>query len=51
MCIRDRLFENAAGINLAESKVRFLGRAMELPASRDMLSRVFDGLGLSLIHI
>ena len=40
-----QLFENAAGINLAESKVRFLGRAMELPASRDMLSRVFDGLG------
>lgn len=40
-----QLFENSAGINLAESKVRFLGRAMELPASRDMLSRVFDGLG------
>lgn len=40
-----QLFENAAGINLAESKVRFLGRTMELGVSMDMLSRVFDGLG------
>lgn len=40
-----QLFENSAGINLAGSKVRFLGRGMELPVSPDMLSRVFDGLG------
>lgn len=40
-----QLFENSAGINLADSKVRFLGRGMELPVSPDMLSRVFDGLG------
>ena len=40
-----QLFENSTGINLAESKVRFLGRAMELGAAEDMLSRVFDGLG------
>ena len=40
-----QLFESAAGINLANSKVRFLGRTMELPVSPDMLSRVFDGLG------
>ncbi len=40
-----QLFESAAGINLAESKVRFLGRSMELPVSPDMLARVFDGLG------
>ncbi len=40
-----QLFDSAAGINLAGSKVRFLGRSMELPVSRDMLSRVFDGLG------
>lgn len=40
-----QLFESAAGINLAASKVRFLGRSMELPVSPDMLSRVFDGLG------
>ena len=40
-----QLFESAAGINLAHSKVRFIGRSMELPVSSDMLSRVFDGLG------
>lgn len=28
-----QLFESAAGINLAASKVRFLGRSMELPVS------------------
>lgn len=40
-----QLFENAVGINLSSSKVRFLGRGMELPVSMDMLGRVFDGLG------
>lgn len=40
-----QLFESSAGINLAESKVRFLGRGIELPVSIDMLGRVFDGLG------
>jgi len=40
-----QLFENSTGINLSNSKVRFLGRTMELGVSEDMLSRVFDGLG------
>lgn len=40
-----QLFESSTGINLAESKVRFLGRQMELGVSGDMLGRVFDGLG------
>ena len=40
-----QLFENSAGINLSNSKVRFLGRNMQLGVSIDMLSRVFDGLG------
>ncbi|MGI6122872.1 MAG: V-type ATP synthase subunit B [Acetivibrionales bacterium] len=40
-----QLFENAVGINLSNSKVRFLGRNLELPVSGDMLGRVFDGLG------
>lgn len=40
-----QLFESAAGINLAGSKVRFLGKGIELPVSSDMLGRVFDGLG------
>lgn len=40
-----QLFESSAGINVADSKVRFLGRGLELPVSIDMLGRVFDGLG------
>ncbi|MBQ7584127.1 MAG: V-type ATP synthase subunit B [Lachnospiraceae bacterium] len=40
-----QLFENSTGLNLESSKVRFLGRTMELGVSEDMLSRVFDGLG------
>ena len=40
-----QLFEASAGINLESSKVRFLGRSMELGVSEDMLSRIFDGLG------
>ena len=40
-----QLFDSAAGINLSDSKVRFLGRSMELGVSTDMLSRVFDGMG------
>lgn len=40
-----QLFESATGINLSNSKVRFLGRQMELGVSEDMLGRVFDGLG------
>ncbi|HEY8420071.1 MAG TPA: V-type ATP synthase subunit B [Clostridia bacterium] len=40
-----QLFESSAGISLAESKIRFLGRQLELGVSMDMLGRVFDGLG------
>lgn len=40
-----QLFDSSAGINLADSKVRFLGKSMELAVSKDMLSRVFDGMG------
>ena len=40
-----QLFENSTGINLSNSKVRFLGRSMQLGVSGDMLGRVFDGLG------
>lgn len=40
-----QLFEPSTGINLSTSKVRFLGRSMELGVSSDMLGRVFDGLG------
>ena len=40
-----QLYESASGINLSNSKVRFLGRSMELGVSGDMLGRVFDGVG------
>ncbi|MCK5811695.1 MAG: V-type ATP synthase subunit B [Clostridiales bacterium] len=40
-----QLFNSSAGINLASSKVRFLGRGIELAVSSDMLGRVFDGMG------
>ena len=40
-----QLYESATGINLESSKVRFLGKSMELGVSEDMLGRVFDGLG------
>ena len=40
-----QLFENAAGINLEESKVRFLGHAQELGVSMDLMGRVFSGMG------
>ena len=40
-----QLFESSAGINLSNSKVKFLGRSMQLPVSEDILGRVFDGLG------
>ena len=40
-----QLFESSTGINLSNSRVRFLGRTMELGVSEDMLGRIFDGLG------
>ena len=40
-----QLFDSATGINLESSKVKFLGRSLELGVSGDMLGRVFDGLG------
>ena len=43
-----QLFENSAGINLSNSRVRFLGHSMELGVSEDMTGRVFDGLGRPL---
>lgn len=40
-----QLFESSEGINLKESKVRFLGKSLTLGVSMDMLGRVFDGMG------
>lgn len=43
-----QLFESSAGINLAQSKVRFLGHPLELGVSADMLGRVFNGMGVPI---
>ncbi|WP_251448618.1 V-type ATP synthase subunit B [Vermiculatibacterium agrestimuris] len=40
-----QLFEPSAGINLADSKVRFLGHPLQLGVSSEMLGRVFNGMG------
>ena len=40
-----QLFESPRGVNVYGSKVRFLGKGLELPVSIDMLGRVFDGNG------
>jgi len=43
-----QLFESATGINPSSSKIRFLGRSMSLAVSKDMLGRIFNGLGLPI---
>lgn len=40
-----QLFEGSTGINLQDSKVRFLGRPLMLGVSEDMIGRVFNGMG------
>jgi V/A-type H+-transporting ATPase subunit B len=38
-------FEATQGLNVSQTKIRFTGKGQELPVSRDILGRVFDGLG------
>ena len=40
-----QLFESATGINLSNSKVRFLGKTLDFGVSPDILGRVFSGMG------
>ena len=40
-----QLFENSQGLQIASSKARFTGHSQNLACSRDMLGRVFDGMG------
>ena len=40
-----QLFESATGINLSNSKVRFLGKSLDFGVSPDILGRVFSGMG------
>ena len=43
-----QLFESAQGINLKDTKVRFLGHPQQLAVSEDMLGRVFNGMGMPI---
>jgi V/A-type H+/Na+-transporting ATPase subunit B len=40
-----QMFEGTTGIDISNTKVRFLGRVIEIPVSTDMLGRIFDGSG------
>ncbi len=40
-----QLFAPSRGLRIAEAKASFTGKAIELKVSRDMLGRVFDGMG------
>jgi V/A-type H+-transporting ATPase subunit B len=40
-----QLFEGSQGLKINDAKARFLGHGIELGVSRDMLGRVFDGMG------
>lgn len=40
-----QLFEGARGVSVRGSKVRFMGKGVEIPVSEDILGRVFDGQG------
>lgn len=40
-----QMFEGTSGIDIANTKVRFLGKVLEIPVSIDMLGRIFDGSG------
>ena len=40
-----QVFEGTRGIDVSTSKVRFLGKGIELPVSLDITGRIFDGFG------
>lgn len=40
-----QLFESSQGLQASTAKARFLGHGIELGVSREMLGRVFDGMG------
>ncbi|HBL83496.1 MAG: V-type ATP synthase subunit B [Clostridiales bacterium GWF2_38_85] len=41
-----QLFEGSQGINIKQTRVRFLGKSLQLALSPDILGRVFNGMGL-----
>ncbi len=39
------VLQGTAELSVAQTRVRFLGRSLRVPVAREMLGRVFDGLG------
>jgi V/A-type H+-transporting ATPase subunit B len=42
------VFEGTSGLNIPNTKVRFLGESLRLPVTTDMLGRVFNGIGFPI---
>lgn len=40
-----QLFEGSSGINMRDTSVRFLGHPQEIGVSKDMIGRIFNGMG------
>jgi len=40
-----QIFEGTSGIDVASTKVRFTGKVLRLPVSKDILGRIFNGRG------
>ncbi len=40
-----QVFEGTTGLSISGTSARFVGRVMEMPVSKEVLGRVFDGLG------
>ncbi len=40
-----QVYEGTSGLSIKGTRVTFVGRALEIPVDRDMLGRVYDGLG------
>jgi V/A-type H+-transporting ATPase subunit B len=43
-----QVFEGTQGLDVDSTRVKFLGKPLEMPVSEDMLGRVFNGRGLPL---
>lgn len=44
-CAVVQIFEGTSGLTTHNTKARFLGHSLQLPVSKEMLGRVFNGLG------
>ena len=46
-----QVFEGTTGLSLPNTHVRFKGGPLEIPVSKDMLGRIFDGIGRPLDNL